>query len=127
MVSQQEAFRFLIPEMSTVSDADLTQALAIASLHLNLDILPDEVQGLALVYKAASILYERNRNATSSNASTAEEGTFISSKREGNLEIQYKQLDGSLAVTSNNYEKMLMSLMPVGGFIITRFGLPTVT
>lgn len=131
MATQLEAFRFIVPEMQSKTDTEVLQALNIATQFLNLDIIPDNVQGLALVYKAASLLHERGRNMASSSAMAAANGTFISSKKEGDVEVQYKESGGESRgganVALNGYESQLAALLPTGGFMFTRFGLPKVS
>lgn len=127
MATQLQAFRDIIPEMASTPDGTVERYLDIAVAFLNLDLIDDSVQGLAIVYKAASLLYERNKMAATPGGSQAAEGTYISSKTEGDLKIDYKELSGSAAAatmgkTTNGYEVLLERLYPQYGYIMTRFG-----
>lgn len=116
MATQLEAFRIFIPEMNDFDDTIVGQYLTLAATHLNPDFYPEEVRGLAMIYKAASLLLNRRQTAAGQNT-----GAFMIREKEGDLERQYKERgNGSGGKTfANSYEQLLDEITPKGGFIMS--------
>jgi hypothetical protein len=119
MASQLETLRLLAPEFAAVNDTLVLQFLGLAGLHMNPEAFPENVRGLALVYKAASLLHDRGLTSSGVNTSA-----FVTSEKEGDLERTYKELRGASSLSlRNGYEQKLSELFPQFGMMVTRFGL----
>ena len=64
MATQLEVFRLVIPEFASTSDSDVQAFLDIAPLIIDPMKFSEDARGLALVYQAASLLYQKKQSAS---------------------------------------------------------------
>lgn len=104
MATQLEVFRIVAPEFSGELDATVQAFLDLAPLYINPEIYPVESRGLALVLKAASLMYQRKRSASGSSS-----GGAILEEKEGDLMRKYGAT-GKNGETLDIYEQQLREL-----------------
>lgn len=119
MATQLEIFRLVAPEFAAVTDIDVQKFLDLAPLFINPLAYPEESRGLALVYKAASLLYVKSQSESGENT-----GGILIREKEGDLERAWS-VDGNASKSSGNaYDDLLDQLGRglFGATIMTRFG-----
>lgn len=118
MATQLEAFRMVAPEFDAESDTMVQNFLDLSPLYINPDIYPVESRGLAIVLKAASLMFNRKKSATGSSG-----GGAVVEEKEGDLMRKYATTADSLKAV-DIYESQLnqLSLGIVGAGIMTRIG-----
>lgn len=84
MATQLETLRLLAPEFASVDDTTVQAMLDIAPLVINADAYSEEVRGLALVYQACILLWQRQNSATG-----ASSGGTLTREKEGDLERSF--------------------------------------
>jgi hypothetical protein len=119
MATQLEVLRLIAPEFTGIPDASVQAFLDLAPLFIDPMAYPEESRGLALVYMACSLMYDRGLSA-----SGASNGGQLVREREGDLERQYSQAsqNGGSVKSLNIYMQQLKNLgMGVfGSSIMTR-------
>ncbi|MGN6701460.1 MAG: hypothetical protein ACTHKB_00675 [Burkholderiaceae bacterium] len=117
MATQLETFRIVAPELASLDDPTVLQGLSLAALQMNPDFFPVDVRGLALVYKAASMLTNRMRRGDTGGGA----GGAVIMEKEGDLLRQYETVrDTRGRPMTNAYDALLDEITPKGGFILTR-------
>lgn len=122
MATQLETFRLLIPEFASTGDTDVQKFLDIAPLIIDPLKYSEESRGLALVYQAASLLYQTTQSANGNSS-----GMDLTMEKEGDLTRQYgggaSNRNGKVA--KDIYLQMLdtISLQFAGATIMTRVGI----
>jgi len=119
MASQLETFRLVAPEFASVSDVEVQKFLDLAPLFIDPMQYSVETRGLALVYQAASLMYQQ-KQSTSGDSS----GLDLTMEKEGDLQRSYGKPNGN-AVSKDIYLQALdrLSLQFSGGCMMTRYGL----
>lgn len=119
MATQLETFRLVAPEFATTSDTDVQAFLDMAPLFIDPMQYSVETRGLALVYQAASLMYQQ-KQSTSGDSS----GLDLTMEKEGDLQRSYGKPNGK-AVSRDIYLQALdrLSLQFSGGCMMTRYGL----
>ena len=119
MASQLETFRLVAPEFASVSDAEVQKFLDLAPLFIDPLKYSVETRGLAIVYQAASLMYQQ-KQSTSGDSS----GLDLTMEKEGDLQRSYGKPNGK-AVSKDIYLQALdrLSLQFSGATIMTRYGL----
>lgn len=121
MATQLETFRLMIPEFALLPDLDVQALLDIAPHFIDPTKFEPCSQGLALVYQAASLAYDRNQSATGNSS-----GLNVSMEKEGDLTRSYGGSSSSSGRKKmpNIYEQALNKLTYqfAGSSIMTRFG-----
>lgn len=119
MATQLETFRLLAPEFAASSDEVVQSFLDLAPLFIDPMQYSVETRGLALVYQAASLMYQQ-KQSTSGDSS----GLDVTMEKEGDLQRSFGKPNGS-AVSKDIYLQALdkLSLQFSGGCIMTRYGI----
>lgn len=119
MATQLEVFRLVIPEFASTSDSDVQAFLDIAPLIIDPLKFSEDVRGLALVYQAASLLYQKKQSANGDSS-----GLDLTMEKEGDLQRSFGKSSTS-GTTKDIYLQMLdkLSLSFAGSTIMTRYGI----
>lgn len=118
MATQLETFRLLIPEFAASSDETVQSFLDIAPLFIDPMRYSEATRGLALVYQAASLMYQQKQSSLGDSS-----GLDVTMEKEGDLQRSYGK--SSSGETKDIYMQMLdkLSLQFAGGCIMTRYGI----
>jgi hypothetical protein len=119
MATQLEAFRLVVPEFAAESDATVQAFLDLAPHFIDPMQYDESVRSLALVYQAASLMYQKNQSALGNSS-----GGQLASEKEGDLARSYFK-GGGVGVkgaSSDIYAQQLDTLSLAVGGIMTRYG-----
>ena len=119
MATQLETFRLLIPEFAASSDETVQSFLYLAPLFIDPLRYSVETRGLALVYQAASLMYQQKLSSLGDSS-----GLDVTMEKEGDLQRSFGKPNGK-AVSKDIYLQALdrLSMQFAGGCIMTRYGL----
>lgn len=118
MATQLETFRLLIPEFAASSDETVQSFLDLAPLFIDPLRYSVETRGLALVYQAASLMYQQKQSSLGDSS-----GLDVTMEKEGDLQRSFGKPNGK-AVSKDIYLQALdrLSMQFAGGCIMTRYG-----
>lgn len=121
MATQLETFRLLIPEFSAISDIDVQKFLDLAPLYIDPMKFSEDTRGLALVYQAASLMYQQKQSSSGQSS-----GLDLTMEKEGDLQRSYgKSSSSTNGMTKDIYQQQLDMLAKsfTGACIMTRYGI----
>lgn len=119
MATQLEVFRLVVPEFASEIDATVQAFLDLAPHFIDPMLYDESVRGFALVYQAASLMYQKNQSALGNSS-----GGQLASEKEGDLARSYfKSGTANTKTTATDiYAQQLDKLSLAVGGILTRFG-----
>ena len=120
MATQLETFRIIAPEFASSPDQTVQNFLDLAPLFIDPMLYPEDKRGIALVFQAASLMYQQKQSITG-----ASNGGQLVREKEGDLERQYGSRSSSSTskmIPRNIYLQQLdmLSLGITGAGIMTR-------
>lgn len=120
MATQLEIVRLITPEFASLSDVTVQAFLDLAPLLFDPTKIPVEQRGLAIAYKACSLMLDQ-----ADSAAGLSHGGELTMEKEGDLSRSFSGGSVSSAKRKNIYEQRLdelfMGAIPCG--IMTRYGI----